>query len=477
MKNIFKMTGFCLLLVVILWKTDRIFEVKYGDGIYGMTKFYDLEDHTVDTLVLGSSHAFEDINTGVLWEDYGIAAYVLGGSIQPMWNTYYYLKEALKTQRPELIVLEAYCTMFDSDYIDDSRIIKNTFAMKWSKNKVDAMKTSVPQERWAEFLLSYIQYHTRYTELSKEDFLKNKGDVRYENWKGFGCNMATTAFPAPNVENVTERKPMSEKTEKYYRKTIELALEHNIPVLVALSPYAGISESEQAVFNTAGDIAKEYGVNFINYNLLYNDIGIDFSQDAADPGHLNYRGNQKYTAALGTYIMQHYTVTDRRENPSYGSWDADAEYIAAAIRNQEFREAATTGELAEKMQNRNYRLYVSVDDECKANEQNLPELFEGLQLPYVKDSSFWAVEDVNHITYAGKMDEDALHQRMDHHDLYISRRFDEDSQSYVQTVTLDRTVYRKVNGGVNILVYDTVTQSVVDCFGIQAESFHGEVIR
>ena len=254
-----------------------------------MTKFYDLEDHTVDTLVLGSSHAFEDINTGVLWEDYGIAAYVLGGSIQPMWNTYYYLKEALKTQRPELIVLEAYCTMFDSDYIDDSRIIKNTFGMKWSKNKMDAMKTSVPQERWAEFLLSYIQYHTRYTELSKEDFLKNKGDVRYENWKGFGCNMATTAFPAPNVENVTERKPMSEKTEKYYRKTIELALEHNIPVLVALSPYAGISESEQAVFNTAGDIAKEYGVNFINYNLLYNDIGIDFSQDAADPGHLNYR--------------------------------------------------------------------------------------------------------------------------------------------------------------------------------------------
>ena len=53
MKNIFKMTGFCLLLVVILWKTDRIFEVKYGDGIYGMTKFYDLEDHTVDTWVEG----------------------------------------------------------------------------------------------------------------------------------------------------------------------------------------------------------------------------------------------------------------------------------------------------------------------------------------------------------------------------------------------------------------------------------------
>ena len=129
------------------------------------------------------------------------------------------------------------------------------------------------------------------------------------------------------------------------------------------------------------------------------------------------------------------------------------------------------------MQNRNYSFYVSVDDECKVNEQNLLELFEGLLMPYAKDSGFWVVEDVNHITYASKMDEDALHLRMDHHDLYLSRRFDEDSHSYIHTMTLDRTVYRKVDRGVNILVYDTVTQSVVDCFGIQVESFNGEVIR
>lgn len=477
MKTIGKMVGFCLLLVLVLWKTDRIFEVKYGDGIYGMTKFYDLEDHTVDVLVLGSSHAFEDMNTGLLWDRYGMAAYVLGGSIQPMWNTYYYLKEALKTQQPQLVVLEAYCTAFGADYIDDSRIIKNTFGMKWSENKIDAMKTSVPRERWPEFFLSYIQYHTRYTELSKEDFLKNKGDIRYENWKGFGCNMATTAFPEPNVAHVTERKPMSEKTETYYRKTIELALEHNIPILIALSPYAGISESEQAVFNTAGDIAKEYGVHFVNYNLMYHDIGIDFSQDAADPGHLNYKGNQKYTAALADYIGRHYDITDRRGDPSYQSWEAEARYIAAAIENQEFRETAAIADIGTKLQNKNYKIYVSVDDICRADEQGLRELFESLHLPYAQDSSFWVVESPNKISYAGHMGEDMLHLRVDGHDLYLLRKFDENSGSYVNSVTFDRTVYRNVDGGVNILVYDTVTQMVVDCFGISAEDREGDVIR
>lgn len=466
-----------LLLALLLWKTDRIFEVKYGDGIYDMTTFYKLEDHTVDTLVLGSSHAFEDINTGVLWKDHGIAAYVLGGSIQPMWNTYYYLKEALKTQTPELVILEAYSTTFASDYIDDSRIIKNTYGLKWSADKAEAIKTSSPKERWSEFLIPYIQYHTRYTELSREDFLAYKGDIRYKNWKGFGCNMAVTAFETPHVEKVTEKTAMFEKTEKYYRKTIELALEHRIPVLVVLSPYAGITEAEQAVFNTAEDIAEEYGINFINYNLLYEEIGIDFSQDAADPGHLSYKGNQKYTAALGDYIKEHYSVTDRRDDPAYASWEAEAQYIAAAVRNQELTETTDRKVLAEKIRHQDYKIYVSVDDACRTEEQALQKLFTELGIPYAGNSGFWAVENVDQISFANGIEEDMLHLRLDWHDLCITRNPDEDDQGYVNIVTLDRTEYRKADKGVNILVYSTVTQSVADCFGLQADNLYRNIIR
>ena len=37
-------------------------------------------DSVVDALVLGSSHAFEDVNTGTLWGEYGMASYILAGS-------------------------------------------------------------------------------------------------------------------------------------------------------------------------------------------------------------------------------------------------------------------------------------------------------------------------------------------------------------------------------------------------------------
>ena len=82
----------------------------------------------MDVLVLGSSHAFENINTGTLWDEYGMASYVLGGSRQPSLEyIYYYLKEALKTQRPELIVLEGYMLLYDADYEGEQQDHKEQF--------------------------------------------------------------------------------------------------------------------------------------------------------------------------------------------------------------------------------------------------------------------------------------------------------------------------------------------------------------
>lgn len=65
---------------MVLAGINRVFKMKYGDGIYSLTKFYEQKKDSVDVLVLGSSHAFENINTGTLWDEYGMASYVLGGS-------------------------------------------------------------------------------------------------------------------------------------------------------------------------------------------------------------------------------------------------------------------------------------------------------------------------------------------------------------------------------------------------------------
>ena len=371
-KTVVRITGFLLILLMVLAGINRVFKMKYGDGIYSLTKFYEQKKDSVDVLVLGSSHAFENINTGTLWDEYGMASYVLGGSRQPSWNTYYYLKEALKTQRPELIVLEGYMLLYDADYEESSRIIKNNFGLKWSKDKIESIKVSAPKSQWAEYFLEYTQYHTRYRELSREDFLKNQGYRYYDNWKGFGCNLDTVAEVGTDVKQVDEVSPLYGKTEEYYRKILDLAREENIPVLVTIAPYFLIDEKSEKMFNRVGEIAGEYGDLFLDGNKLVDEIGVDYQVDNADDvGHLNYLGNQKYTKYLGTYIKEHYTVSDRRADAAYESWQKNADYIREMIVNQELKESGDMEAICEKLQNPNYWVFISVDDSCNGEDQEL----------------------------------------------------------------------------------------------------------
>lgn len=468
-KTFVRTTIFLLLLLVVLHYANSIFAFKYGDGIYAFTKFYDLEDNTVDILILGSSHAFEDVNTGILWEEHGIASFVLAGSMQPTWNTYFYLKEALKTQTPKLIVLEAFMTTYDSEYSDDSRIIKNTYGLKWSKDKIEAIKVSSPKERWNEFLFGYAQYHTRYSSLSRGDFLKYQGSPRFENWKGFGCNMETAEFDTPNVNMVTARKNMSEKTEMYYRRIIKLALENDIPLLIVISPYAGITEAEQSIYNTVSDISVEYGIDFINYNLLIDEIGIDFTHDAADIGHLNYRGNQKFTHALGEYIVSNYNIPDRRNNEKYKTWELDSQYISAQIENQYLLEAADISTIIECINNQEYLLFVSADGECDTSDTDVAGVFDALGIPRDKGSEIWYINNKNGILYTSGAESSKETFRLNYHDVCLSRAYDEASQKYANSVVIDKVHYQKVVNGVNITIYNPVTQSVVDSFGFDMD--------
>lgn len=470
-KSTLRMICFIVILTVALLYTNRVFKVKYGDGIYDVTKFYELGNETVDVLILGSSHAFEDFNTGTLWNEYGMAAYVLGGSVQPMWNTYYYLKEALKTQKPQLIVLEGYTAVYETEFIDDSRIIKNNYGLKWSRDKVNSIKISAPEERWNEFLLEYVQYHTRYTELGAADFLKNQGNRYYDDWKGFGCNMATMPLTSADMGGVTQRAPLYQKTEEYYRKTLELAQGEGIPVIVVISPYAEINEGQQQKLNSAGDIAAEYGVPFVNCNLLTGEMGIDYATDAADGNHLNYRGNQKYTTYIGAYLKANFEISDRREERRYDTWQRNADYIEQMITDQILRETYDINEIAKRIQDLDYRLIVSVDGSCSTADENLSAFFKEVEMDSGGPGGLWVRENnevIDNVWYSG-MEEAEKYIEDSRHDFCVRRALN-DSGQYENTIIADNVQYHKVDNGVNVLVFDKKTETVADMFGIDADN-------
>ena len=473
-QSIIRIICFLLILAMVLGYTNRVFQLKHSDGIYSLTKFYELEDNSVDVLILGSSHAFENFNTGVLWDSYGMASYILAGSMQPMWNTYYYLKEALKTQTPELIILEGYLTMWDQDYMEDSTTIKNNFGLKWSKNKIDSLKASVPRERWAEFFLSYEQYHTRYTELSAADFLPNQNNRLYDDWKGFGCNMKTTPLDSIDVSALTQKMPLHTKTEQYYRATIELALQNSIPIVVIISPYAGIQEDEHRRHNSAGDIAAEYGIPFLNCNTLIDEIGLDYTIDAGDPAHLNYRGNQKFSRYIGAYLKDNFQISDRRGQETYASWQRSADFTRQMIKDQQLTESWDLNEISGLLQDPEYLVIISIDGNCNAADETVRGF---LMQQGISEEALYGIwqKDGASVTWHSGAEYAERYIRTAAHDFCLRRSIHESGQ-YANSIVMDNTPYRAVENGVNVLVFDRKTDKIADVFGINTDD-HNAIVR
>ena len=311
--RIAKAACFLLVFLVAYYFVSSTLKFKYEDGIRPMENYYALPEDTVDVLLLGSSHMGMNVNPGQMWDEQGIAAYSCWGSIQPMWNTYYYLKECLKTQTPKLVVMDTFTAGLDFEYSDYERIVTNTLGMRPSRDKLEAIRVSAPPEDAISVLLGFPTYHYRYSDLTFADF-------QYYFWQKdtslHDLNTSDTVYPIEILPPSRRAEELNEKCRDYLIKIIELCQEREIPLLLVASPYE-LSELEQRRQNWIRRYADENGLVFLNLNDNYQEAGIDPRTDFMDVGHLNNGGIRKYTAYLTDYISTHYDLPDRREDPEH----------------------------------------------------------------------------------------------------------------------------------------------------------------
>lgn len=322
-KKINFVRGIVLILVagILTVSLSRLLLLKSEDGISQFQAFYKQKENTVDVLFLGSSHVYCDINTGVLWDEYGIASFDLGGAEAPSWSSYYHLKEALKTQKPKVIFFEvSIAALRPAEYPPEFWVEDNDYGMKWGEGRIKLLRENTEGSVFQRLLFPLSPMHGRYVELKENDFTNVNNSI---NYKGFDPREAVTSFETPDISQVTERVPCSQKAEDALRKIIALTKEENIPLVLFISPYVVKSE-EQAVHNYVLDIGMQEGLSVIDFNLLYDELGMDFNTDMAEELHLNYSGNYKFSSYLGKLLSEQYSIPDRRGNENYRSWDVDA---------------------------------------------------------------------------------------------------------------------------------------------------------
>ncbi len=289
--------------------------------------FYESED-TYDVLFFGSSHSCLGILPMELWKEYGITSYNLSNAAQWLSVDYWFLQDALKTQKPSLVVLDTYTTALDgqyaADYGEPHTILDE---MPFSRLKWNAVWDIMEEDTRLEMMFPFSVYHNDWDSITERYFRE-----RIEYQKGAYENSSIGIpdwVPVQEQETVTPQPENIIETSNtdYLRKCIELCQENEIQVLLLLTPFT-YAEGEavyteflmQQCEDAAYAIAAEYGVPLLDG---IQERAIDPRTDYYDVGHLNASGARRWTDYVGGYCQEAFGLVDHREDASYSSWWTD----------------------------------------------------------------------------------------------------------------------------------------------------------
>lgn len=306
----------CSLLMVygltVLLKDKRVtFDYDTTRKVEG---FYAEEKNSLDFVFVGSSQMFTTVVPAVLWEEYGITSYDFGANEQPMYVSYYYIKEALKYQNPKAIVLEvSYCNT--PDYTHEGVLHINLDDLRMSRVKLEAIFDIIPAGERIPYIFELAKYHDTWTTLD-EASLKYLTAEKNNPYKGYTPSL--DGFPDGGTFNeeipkVTEKAKLADLSVTYMKKIIALCEAEGVDLLFLKTPNDHIQN--QAEYNAVADIADAHGVPYL-----------DLNREMKGQLHNHVFHAETVTKRIGEWLTELYDIEDKRENPQFAQWHDDADY-------------------------------------------------------------------------------------------------------------------------------------------------------
>jgi len=331
-KLIIKLICFSLIGFVLLQLLTKVFIPKWvtledNRMTYIMKGFYKEPKNSLDVVFMGNSDVYRGVSPIVLWDEYGIVSYNYVSSGQRMWTAYYMMEEALKYQKPKLIVLNMDSS-FNESQSSESNYRKAFDNMKFGVNKIKAITDPVFKNSKNE-MLSYIfpitRYHSRWSELEEIDFKKAFENEKF-SYKGMDVTIEQKAYEDgySYMNKDDSKEKIEENCNKYLNKMIELCKSNNIELLLIELPSA--ESWSKDLSDRTQEFADEHNLTFLDLNLHGDEFEFDWQTDTSDGGdHLNVYGATKVSKYLGNYIRQNYNIPDRRDDENYAEWYKDSE--------------------------------------------------------------------------------------------------------------------------------------------------------
>lgn len=369
-KILLRAVTFCILLGFLFYKCYGI--LGYYDNIHSKTvfqQFYNLPKNSVDVIWLGPSSTQEFIIPTVMYEETGLALYSLSVGNEPFMAAEYLIKEAEKTQNPEVYLVDI--RHLSQTIRNDSLIRRITDNMKWSQNRIkainymtknlDTYSNSNVTDAKLDYYFSFNKYHTRWSELHKEDF-------GYDDNSFFGYFIRTIChkFDEDTIKSRfnTASIPISYENMNYLNDFLNFCDIFNKTVIFTRTPHC-LEEELFGQYNYIQNVIEKRGYEVWNFNENVDEIGIDYSTDFCDPMHTNVYGAQKVSSYAAKKLMERFHFSDHRGDSKYTAYQKMAENFNEKLQEAELKSCVNFSEYLDKLialDKNEYSVYIAVKD-------------------------------------------------------------------------------------------------------------------
>ena len=477
-------TFMVILILVVDLVNYMITPKKYYEDSWSTTStfrgFYKMKKNSIDVLFLGSSHGSAAFSPQTIYDDSGIRSYNLGSEQQNLLVSYYWLKEALRYQKPQAVVVELYM-LYDFNPKEPLNTAESFTrmaidAMNWSEVKLNAIKDICKYDN-SQSINSYIfkneRFHTRWMNLNETDFEFMSLENHYE-LKGFaplsgrgGVNPEYEPYTDYDNEEYTQ---MNSLMADCLEHIVNLCQEEGIQVILVKTPTKAWSTSKH---NSVEKFAEEKSVDFIDFNIneYYEASKFKWKKDMSDDWHCNVWGAEKLSKYIGNLISDKYNVAEISDE----QWDDTEEFYRHIFDDCEIQNINDIKMYLGLLNNPRYTVFLAgqsditgfMDDETLSEFANL-----GFILDLPEGNAYYAIKNGDKVEQAEDSDElytfgSIRNSKVDYSIVSEGEDTGEDS-----CIIIDNEDYSLHNDGINIVVYCNHTRRVID-----AVTYDGSLYR
>jgi len=304
-------------------KVSYVLRPHGGENVYLRT-FLMQPKNTIDVVYIGGSTCLTNWIPMEAYGYYGFTSFNYGASNMPPQLYKYNIIEALKTQNPDVLVLDITNFGFPELLLLEAAVSYVTDSMRYSFNRISAVHNGMPEGH------SRLSYHfdiAKHHSLIENVFSKNNWKYAFnipdDNTKyygGFRPVIAYEEIERTDNSSITEEQQFSEDMLRIYNDLVYFCSRLDASVLFVVAPIDE-TENQRREFNFAKRIAEGQGITFFNINDIINNIGIDAITDFYNNRHMQIYGAEKYTRWLAKYLVDNNNLADRRGDPGYVDWE------------------------------------------------------------------------------------------------------------------------------------------------------------